>query len=145
MGEIAGEKKGELGYESRIVAMSVQPTRGRNKKRKALALGILIASSSPNVDAWTAWRDCVPGSIGPGECDSIGPGGGQSIGPGGGQSIGPGGGLSIGPGGGQSIGPGGGQSIGPGGGQSPFRDRSRGLNTDTMRPYDNPYLSPYSR
>jgi hypothetical protein len=34
-----------------------------------------------------AWKDCVPGSIGPGGCDSIGPGGGQSIGPGGGQSI----------------------------------------------------------
>ena len=34
-----------------------------------------------------AWRDCVPGSIGPGGCDPIGPGGGQSIGPGGGQSV----------------------------------------------------------
>jgi len=33
-----------------------------------------------------AWKDCVPGSIGPGGCDSIGPGGGKSIGPGGGQS-----------------------------------------------------------
>ncbi|MSQ68602.1 MAG: hypothetical protein EXR83_10475 [Gammaproteobacteria bacterium] len=83
-----------------------------------------------------AWRDCIPGSIGPGGCDSIGPGGGLSIGPGGGQSIGPGGGLSIGPGGGQSIGPGGGQSIGPGGGQSLLRDRSKGLNPDTLRPYD---------
>jgi hypothetical protein len=38
-----------------------------------------------------AWRNCIPGSIGPGGCDSIGPGGGQSIGPGGGMSIGPGG------------------------------------------------------
>ena len=82
-----------------------------------------------------AWRDCVPGSIGPGGCDSIGPGGGQSIGPGGGQSIGPGGGLSIGPGGGQSIGPGGGQSIGPGGGLAINRDRSRGLDPQTMQPY----------
>ena len=82
-----------------------------------------------------AWRDCVPGSIGPGGCDSIGPGGGQSIGPGGGQSIGPGGGLSIGPGGGQSIGPGGGLSIGPGGGLAINRDRSRGLDPQTMQPY----------
>jgi hypothetical protein len=29
--------------------------------------------------------------------------------------------------------------IGPGGGKSLLRDRSRGLNTDTMRPYRNPY------
>ena len=91
-----------------------------------------------------AWRDCVPNSIAPGGCDSIGPGGGRSIGPGGGQSIGPGGGRSIGPGGGQSIGPRGGRSIGPGGGQSLTRDRSRGLNPDTLRPYQNPYRSsPY--
>ena len=66
-----------------------------------------------------AWRDCVPGSIGPGGCDPIGPGGGQSIGPGGGQS----------------IGPGGGQSIGPGGGQAPDRNQSLGLDPDTLRPY----------
>jgi hypothetical protein len=82
-----------------------------------------------------AWRDCVPNSIGPGGCDSIAPGGGQSIGPGGGKSIGPGGGLSIGPGGGQSIGPGGGLSIGPNGGLAIDRDRSRGLDTRTMRPF----------
>lgn len=82
-----------------------------------------------------AWRDCIPNSIGPGGCDSIGPGGGQSIGPGGGLSIGPGGGLSIGPGGGQSIGPGGGLSIGPSGGLAIDRDRSRGLDPRTMRPF----------
>ena len=82
-----------------------------------------------------AWRECIPDSIGPGGCDSIGPGGGQSIGPGGGQSIGPGGGLSIGPGGGQSIGPDGGLSIGPGGGLATDRDRSRGLDPRTMRPF----------
>lgn len=104
---------------------------------------LLLAAAGAHAQAW---RNCVPGSIGPGGCDSIGPGGGKSIGPGGGQSIGPGGGLSIGPGGGQSIGPGGGQSIGPGGGQSLDRDRSRGLNPDTMRPYgsypesNDPYI-----
>jgi len=81
-----------------------------------------------------AWRNCVPGSIGPGGCDSIGPGGGLSIGPGGGLSIGPGGGLSIGPRGGQSIGPGGGRSIAPGGGLAIGRDWSRGLDPDTLRP-----------
>ena len=64
----------------------------------------------------------------------------MSIGPGGGQSIGPGGGLSIGPGGGQSIGPGGGQSIGPSGGQSLSRDRSHGLNPNTLRPYSDQNL-----
>jgi hypothetical protein len=96
----------------------------------------LIAGDAVNAQAW---RDCIPNSIGPGGCDSIGPGGGRSIGPGGGLSIGPGGGLSIGPGGGQSIGPGGGQSIGPGGGQSLLRDRTRGLNADTMRPYEDPW------
>ena len=95
--------------------------------KKIILITVFLFWSSANVHAGQAWRDCVPGSIGPGGCDSIGPGGGQSIGPGGGQS--------IGPGGGQSIGPGGGQSIGPGGGKSLLRDRSRGLNTDTMRPY----------
>lgn len=95
----------------------------------------------PTFSEAQAWRNCVPGSIGPGGCDSIGPGGGQSIGPGGGQSIGPGGGLSIGPGGGQSIGPGGGLSIGPGGGLGPDRDRSRGFETRTMRPFGDPYGS----
>jgi hypothetical protein len=54
---------------------------------------------------------------------------------GGGLSIAPGGGLSIGPGGGQSIVPGGGQSIGPGGGQALDRDKSIGLDPDTLRPY----------
>ena len=68
--------------------------------KKIIIVSALLLCSSANVNAWQAWRDCVPGSIGPGGCDSIGPGGGQSIGPGGGQSIGPGGGLSIGPGGG---------------------------------------------
>jgi hypothetical protein len=106
--------------------------------RLAAYLGLLsvwfVVSWSGDVSA-QAWRNCIPNSIGPGGCDSIGPGGGRSIGPGGGGSIGPGGGLSIGPGGGQSIGPGGGQSIGPGGGQSMNRDRSFGLDTNTMRPY----------
>ena len=51
----------------------------------------------------------------------------------------PGGCDSIGPGGGQSLGPGGGQSFGPGGGKSLLRDRRKGLNPDTMRPYKNPY------
>lgn len=86
---------------------------------KTLALYILLISVSGPASA-QAWRNCIPDSIGPGGCNSIGPGGGQSIGPGGGLSIGPGGGLSIGPGGGQSI----------------TRDRTRGLNTDTMMPYD---------
>lgn len=103
--------------------------------KSLLILIALIATSLAQADGWKAWRDCIPNSIGPGGCDSIGPGGGKSIGPGGGLSIGPGGGLSIGPSGGQSIGPGGGQSIGPGGGQSITRDRSRGLDTDTMRSY----------
>lgn len=107
---------------------------------RTLSLGLvaLCLFSTHSQAHSQAWRNCDPGSIGPGGCDSIGPGGGQSIGPGGGQSIGPGGGQSIGPGGGQSIGPGGGQSIGPGGGKSLDRDTSRGLNTDTMRPYENP-------
>ena len=94
----------------------------------------LMTLNSVQVQA-QAWRNCIPNSIGPGGCDSIGPGGGLSIGPGGGQSIGPGGGLSIGPGGGQSIGPGGGLSIGPGGGLAIDRDRSRGLDPRTMRPF----------
>ena len=42
---------------------------------------------------------------------------------------------SIGPGGCDSIGPGGGQSIGPGGGLAIDRDRSRGLDPRTMRPF----------
>lgn len=96
---------------------------------------MLMLALSSYADDWKAWRDCIPNSIGPGGCDSIGPGGGKSIGPGGGLSIGPGGGMSIGPGGGQSIAPGGGQSIAPGGGKSLTRDRSRGLDPDTLRPY----------
>jgi hypothetical protein len=87
-------------------------------KKLFLIAVISIFASSANAQAW---RNCIPGSIGPGGCNSIGPGGGLSIGPGGGQSIGPGGGLSIGPGGGQSIG----------------RDRTRGLNTQTMQPFNN--------
>jgi hypothetical protein len=85
------------------------------KMKKIVLLAAFILYSTANVHAGQAWRDCIPGSIGPGGCDSIGPGGGQSIGPGGGQSIGPGGVKSL------------------------LRDRSRGLNTDTMRPYKNPY------
>ena len=97
---------------------------------------VLIAASVFGLDVSAqAWRNCIPGSIGPGGCESIGPGGGRSIGPGGGMSIGPDGGMSIGPGGGQSIGPGGGQSIGPGGGQALDRDRTRGFDTNTMQPY----------
>lgn len=92
----------------------------------ALSLGVAEAQS---------WRNCTPGSMGPGGCDSMGPGGGQSMGPGGGQSMGPGGGRSMGPGGGQSMGPGGGQSMGPGGGQSMDRDRRLGLDPNTLRPY----------
>jgi len=108
---------------------------GRTTMKKAALFAVIALLALSSTASAQAWRDCIPNSIGPGGCDSIGPGGGRSIGPGGGQSIGPGGGLSIGPGGGQSIGPGGGQSIGPGGGKSLLRDRSRGLNTDTMRPY----------
>ena len=99
-------------------------------KKIALAAAIMLVSGT-NAYAWKAWSDCVPDSFGPGGCDSFGPGGGQSFGPGGG--------LSFGPGGGQSFGPGGGQSFGPGGGKSFMRDRSRGLNTDTMRPYQKQY------
>lgn len=99
-----------------------------------LVVGIAMISLTSAANA-QAWRNCVPGSIGPGGCDSIGPGGGLSIGPGGDRAIGHGGGLSIGPGGGQSIGPGGGRSIGPGGGLSMDRDRSRGLDTRTMQPF----------
>lgn len=92
--------------------------------------GVLVMMSG--AASAQAWRDCVPGSIGPGGCDSIGPGGGRSIGPGGGLSIDPGGGLSIGPDGGQSIGPGGGRSIGPGGGLSLNRRPGRGLDTEAL-------------
>jgi hypothetical protein len=95
---------------------------------------ISIFASSANAQAW---RNCIPGSIGPGECDSIGPGGGLFIGPSGDQSIGPDGGLSTSPGGGQSIGPGGGLSTSPGGSQSLGRDRTRGLNTQTMQSFNN--------
>jgi hypothetical protein len=91
-----------------------------------------------------AWRDCKPGSIAPGGCDSIEPGGGKSIAPGGGLSIGPGGGRSIGPGGGQSIGPGGGRSIGPGGGLAIDRDWRRGLDPDTGRPHPEAERNPNS-
>ncbi|WP_295624598.1 hypothetical protein [uncultured Nitrosomonas sp.] len=82
--------------------------------KKIVLIAALVLYVTANVNA-QAWRVCIPGSIGPGGCDSIGPGGGRSIGPGGGQSIGQDGGKSI------------------------LRDRSRGLNTDTMRPYQNPY------
>lgn len=79
--------------------------------KKIITIMLFIAFTS--TARAEAWRDCTPNSIGPGGCDSIGPGGGQSIGPGGGQSI------------------------GPGGGQSLDRDRSKGLNPDTMEPYYN--------
>lgn len=82
--------------------------------KKIVLITLFTLCSTANVHAGQAWRDCIPNSIGPGGCDSIGPGGGRSIGPGGGQSIGPGGGKSL------------------------LRDRTRGLNTDTMRPYENP-------
>jgi hypothetical protein len=54
-------------------------------KKLFLIAVISIFASSANAQAW---RNCIPGSIGPGGCNSIGPGGGLSIGPGGGQSIG---------------------------------------------------------
>jgi hypothetical protein len=85
----------------------------------SLKMSLCLLALLPLPGQGQAWRNCIPDSIGPGGCDSIGPGGGQSIGPGGGQSIGPGGGLSIGPGGGLAI----------------DRDRSRGLDTRTMRPF----------
>lgn len=47
----------------------------------------------------------------------------------------PGGGRSYMPGGGQSAMPGGGRSYMPGGGLAPDRDRTLGLNPDTLRPY----------
>jgi hypothetical protein len=126
-----------------IVNPSFFSTGDRMMKKSLVAAVILAGFASNGPAVAQAWRDCVPNSIGPGGCDSIGPGGGRSIGPGGGQSIGPGGGLSIGPGGGQSIGPGGGLSIGPGGGQALDRDRSRGFDTRTMRPF--PETDPFRR
>lgn len=125
--------------EPRFVRCNKNTTAGSDSMVRVVGyLGILSACfviSWPDGVSAQAWRNCIPNSIGPGGCDSIGPGGGRSIGPGGGESIGPSGGLSIGPSGGQSIGPGGGQSIGPGGGQSMNRDRTQGLDTNTMRPY----------
>lgn len=97
----------------------------------SLSAGLGVA----HADEWKAWRDCIPNSAAQGGCDSMAPGGGQYAGPGGGLSAGPGGGLSMAPGGGQYMGPGGGQYAGPGGGKSLTRDRSRGLDPDTMRPY----------
>lgn len=91
-------------------------------------LSLVITMISTTAVSAQAWRDCVPGSYGPGGCESYGPGGGKSYGPGGGLSYAEGGGLSFGPGGGQSY--------GPSGGLSPNRDRSRGFNTETMRPFD---------
>jgi hypothetical protein len=55
-----------------------------HKKNFIIAV-ISIFASSANAQAW---RNCIPGSIRLGGCDSIGPGGGLSIGPGGGQSLG---------------------------------------------------------
>jgi len=105
------------------------------QRLKCVLILAVVALSAP-LHA-QAWRNCTPGSIGPGGCDSIGPGGGRSIGPGGGRS--------IGPGGGQSIGPGGGQSIGPNGGKALNRDRSRGLVPDTLRPYQTRSLFAHTR
>ena len=82
-------------------------------------MSLCLLALIPCIGQAQAWRDCVPNSMGPGGCESMGPGGGLSMGPGGGQSIGPGGGLSMGPGGGLAI----------------DRDRSRGLDTRTMRPF----------
>jgi hypothetical protein len=97
-------------------------------------VGLSLALSLTGVNA-QSWKNCIPGSMGPGGCESMGPGGGRSMGPGGGQSMGPGGGRSMGPGGGQSMGPGGGQSMGPGGGSSSTRDRRYGLDPNTLEPY----------
>lgn len=110
----------------------------------ATVAALLIIGASVESAQAQAWRECIPGSIGPGGCDSIGPGGGQSIGPGGGLSIGPGGGLSIGPDGGQSIGPNGGRSIGPGGGLAIDRDWNQGLDPDTLRPRPPAFGIPFS-
>lgn len=108
------------------------------KRKFAIApLGMAIVLAFCGIASAQAWRNCIPNSILPGGCDSIGPGGGRSILPGGGLSILDGGGLSIGPNGGQSIGPGGGLSILPGGGLSFDRDRSRGLDPRTLRPFKN--------
>lgn len=110
----------------------------------ATFLATFIIGASMGPAHAQAWRDCIPGSIAPGGCDSIAPGGGQSIAPGGGLSIGPGGGLSIAPGGGQSIAPGGGRSIAPGGGLAIDRDWSRGLDPDTLRPRPSPFGNTFS-
>lgn len=96
------------------------------RRVRLLILGICILLTDTSAFS-QAWKNCIPDSIALGGCDSIAPGGGKSIAPGGGLSIGPGGGLSIEPGGGQSIGPGGGQAL--------DRNRTRGLDPDTMRPY----------
>lgn len=79
---------------------------------RAIIISLVLAMTLPAAVSAQAWRDCVLSSYGPGGCESYGPSGGKSYGPGGGKSYGPGGGLS------------------------PNRDRSRGLNTDTMRPFD---------
>lgn len=111
------------------------------RTRVGLMLAVtLMGAGHLQPAAAQAWRNCIPGSMGPGGCDSMGPGGGQSMGPGGGLSMGPGGGLSMGQGGGLSMGPGGGLSMGPGGGQAINRDTSRGLDPDWLqrgiaRPY----------
>lgn len=105
----------------------------------AAAVAALVLGAGLQAAQAQAWRECIPGSILPGGCDSIEPGGGRSIEPGGGLSILPGGGRSIEPGGGQSIEPGGGRSIEPGGGLAIDRDWSRGLDPDTLRPRTSPF------
>ena len=52
-------------------------------------VGLSLAFSLTGVNA-QSWKNCIPGSMGPGGCESMGPGGGRSMGPGGGQSMGPG-------------------------------------------------------
>lgn len=107
----------------------------RGKARFSISVAVVgVAALLGSPAAAQAWKNCVPGSIAPGGCDSIAPGGGRSIAPGGGLSIGPGGGRSIAPGGGQSIAPGGGRSIAPGGGMALDRNWGRGLHPDTLRP-----------
>lgn len=123
------KKIGEIVLDKRVLKVGVE----------VLVFALLLDYSGASLAQ--AWRDCIPNSIAPGGCNSIAPGGGASIAPGGGLSIAPRGGMSIGLEGGQSTAPLGGQSIAPGGGQALDRDRSRGLNVDTMRPYGSQELA----
>lgn len=103
---------------------------------KSLIAGIVglgLCAAIPFQAEAQAWRTCVPGSMGPGGCESMGPGGGRSMGLGGGESMGPRGGRSMGPGGGGSMGPGGGLSMDPSGGQYIGRDQSHGFSAGQLR------------